>query len=246
MDSIKFLAGTLSEIIQKLIPKVKAGMKTKDIEKEAVKLFERYGVSSGTIGYKGFPGHLCISVNEEVAHGVPGDRVIKEGDLVTLDMVITDGTYFADMARTIGVGKVSEKAEKLIKVSRELTDYIMEYLKPGLTMHDIGVITYFFAINKGVWTVPNLYGHGIGDSLHKNPPIPAAPNLDRVNALRAGDIVCIEPHVIEDASMAVLSKDGFTYVSEEGNLLSAVTEDMVLITKDGAVNLTKWENKNND
>jgi methionyl aminopeptidase len=205
------------------------GMTTREMDRIAREHIERAGARPAFLGYRGYPATLCISVNEEVVHGIPGPRKLREGDIVGLDLgCVVDG-FFGDAARTVAVGRISEEAARLMKVTREALFAGIETCHPGKRVGDIGHAIQAHAEHHGYSVVREFVGHGIGTSLHEEPQVPNYGPPGRRERLVAGMCLAIEPMVnVGRAEVEVLA-DGWTAVTRDRSL-SAHFELSVAVT----------------
>lgn len=220
---------------------VRPGVTTLEIDRRVESLIASCDAQPAFKGLYGFPASICASVNEEVLHGVPGPRVLLDGDLVTVDVgVIWDG-YHADAARTFAVGDVSGAARALLEATNESLDRGIEECRPGRRISDIARGIESVANSRGYRIVEGWVGHGIGVSLHEEPAVPnsvraVSPRHDLV--LKPGLVIAIEPMLQEGSGRTKTRGDGWTVVTADSKL-SAHFEDTVAITEDGCVVLTR-------
>jgi methionyl aminopeptidase len=208
------------------------GATTKDLDRIAAECIRKAGAKPAFLGYRGYPATLCISVNEEVVHGIPGPRRLNEGDIVGLDLgCVVDG-FFGDAARTVGVGQVSEQARKLMRVTRESLHAGIATCLPGGRVGDIGAAVQKVAEAQGYSVVREFVGHGIGTSLHEEPQVPNYGPAGRRERLVPGMCLAIEPMVNVGRAEVKVLKDGWTAVTVDGSL-SAHFELSVAVTQDG-------------
>jgi methionyl aminopeptidase len=215
------------------------GRTTKDIEKEAKEFIERQGGRPAFFDYKGYPGNICISVNNEIVHGIPSGRKIKKGDIVSIDIGVEYEGYYADAAATYCVGKVSKTAKRLVAATRDALYKGIEKATAGSRLSDISHAVQTHAENEGFSVVRAFVGHGIGSSLHEDPPIPnfGEPNLGI--RLETGMVLAIEPMINEGVYEINILKDGWTAVTADGRL-SAHFEHTVAVNGDKPEILTLW------
>jgi methionyl aminopeptidase len=208
------------------------GTTTKEMDRIARERIERAGARPAFLGYRGYPATLCISVNEEVVHGIPGPRRLREGDIVGLDLgCIVDG-FFGDAARTVAVGRISEEAARLMKVTREALLAGIDVCHPGKRVGDIGHAVQSHAESHGYSVVREFVGHGIGTSLHEEPQVPNYGPPGRRERLVAGMCLAIEPMVNAGRSEVDVLGDGWTAVTRDRSL-SAHFELSVAVTPFG-------------
>lgn len=232
-------AGRILEIVHEEMKKaLKPGMSTKDIDRIGEEVIRSYGCIPSFLNYHGYPASICVSVNEEVVHGIPSEkRIIKEGDIVSLDAGLIYKGYHSDAARTYGVGEISKEAKNLIDVTRESFFEGMKYAKEGNYLFEISAAIGRYANSHGYGVVRDLCGHGIGTALHESPEIPNYEVLRRGPKLRAGMTLAIEPMINMGTWQVDFMDDGWTVLTRDRKL-SAHYENTVLITKDEPVLLT--------
>lgn len=226
----------MKEIHDELAKAIKPGITTKQLDKVINNIIEKHGAISGEymypspVGLDPFPGHACISVNDEIIHGVPGDRILKEGDIVSIDLVIEKDGYCADAARTYAVGKISKNAEKLIKVTKKSFFQAMKVAKEGARIGDISNAIEKFVKENGFDVIHEYQGHGIGSEMHEEPGIPNYGKAGKGPRLKKGMTLAIEPMVVE-GSRDILDDDpdGWTVRTADGKL-AAHYENTIVIT----------------
>jgi methionyl aminopeptidase len=166
-------AGRLNALCMRFLAEmIRPGVSTADIDREARQFIQSRGGRPSSLGYRGYPAGLCTSVNEEVVHGIPGPRRLREGDIVSVDLTVALDGYQSDMARTFAVGTVSEAARALIETSRECFEAALRVMLPGKRLGDIGHAVQTLAESRGYGVVRDLCGHGIGRDLHEDPEVP--------------------------------------------------------------------------
>ena len=232
-------AGRILEIVHEEMKKaLKPGMTTKDIDRIGEEVIRSYGCTPSFLNYHGYPASICVSVNDEVVHGIPSEkRIIKEGDIVSLDAGLIYKGYHSDAARTYGVGEISKEARDLIDVTRESFFEGMKYAKEGNYLFEISAAIGRYANSHGYGVVRDLCGHGIGTALHESPEIPNYEVLRRGPKLRAGMTLAIEPMINMGTWQVDFMDDGWTVLTRDRKL-SAHYENTVLITKDEPILLT--------
>ncbi len=223
----RLLARTHAEL-EKII---KPGITTFDINKAGEEIIRGFGCIPSFLNYNGYPASVCVSVNDEVVHGIPSRRhPIREGDIVSLDMGLIYKGYHSDAARTYGVGRISHEAERLIEITRQSFFEGIRYAREGFYLHEISREIGEFCNRMGYGVVQDLVGHGIGKKLHESPQIPNFPQQNRGVRLRAGMTLAIEPMVNIGGYEVAWMDDDWTVVTMDGSL-SAHYENTVLITK---------------
>lgn len=210
---------------------VRPGITTADIDALGEKLIRGYGCTPNFLHYNGYPASICVSVNDEVVHGIPSkERVLQEGDIVSLDAGLIYQGYHSDAARTYPVGKVSEEASQLIDVTRQSFFEGIKYAKAGNHLHDISNAIDAYCTKRGYGVVRQLVGHGIGTQLHEDPQIPNFHQWRRGIKLRPGMTLAIEPMINIGTYEVDWLEDDWTVVTADGSL-SAHYENTVLITE---------------
>ncbi|MDO8495210.1 MAG: type I methionyl aminopeptidase [bacterium] len=234
----------LKEILQALAQAVQPGVTTENLDKLSRELVFSYGqkhpeahIKPSFLGYNSYPAYLCVSVNDEVVHGIPSDRVIHEGDLVGLDFGIIYHGWHTDSAVTVGVGEISKENQKLISVTREALALGIKEAKIGKTTGDIGYVIQKHIEKHGFGVVKELVGHGIGRKLHEPPHVPNYGFKGKGEVLKEGMTIAIEPMVTLGDPALVLSRDNWTYKTKDKSW-SAHFEHTLAITKDGPRVLT--------
>jgi len=222
----------VAEILNKIKEKVKPGIKTKDLNKLAEEIADKRGARPAFKGYRGFPYALCTSVNEEVVHGMPSDRVLVEGDIIGLDFGIYYKGFFGDAAVTLPVGKISHNAARLIEATKKSLHEGIAQARTGNRLGAISAAVQNTVEASGFSVVRDYVGHGIGKNLHEDPQIPNFGKKDRGIELKSGMILAIEPMVNENDYKVKVLQDGWTVVTVDGGL-SAHFEHTVAITYDG-------------
>lgn len=228
------------EVLEHVRKFVKPGASTQDLENAAAAKMEELSAKPAFKGYRGYPCVLCTSVNEEVVHGIPSaKRVLKDGDIVSIDTgVIIDG-YYGDSATTIAVGgKVPARTKKLLEVTEASLQRGIEAIKPGATLGDVGAAVQEVVEAEGFSVVRDFVGHGIGTKLHEDPQVPNFGRRGQGQKLREGMVIAIEPMVNAGGPDVQVLKDGWTAVTQDGSL-SAHFEHTVAITARGAEILTQ-------
>ena len=216
---------------------IHAGLTTKDVDDMVYRYIISCGAYPSSLGYCGYPASSCVSVNEVVVHGIPSDRIIEDGDIVSVDITAEKNGYNGDAARTFMVGNVSEEKRKLVEVTRECFFKAIEGLKAGTPLYDIGYAVQTHAESHGYGVVLALVGHGIGKEMHEDPSVPNYGKRGTGMRLKAGMTICIEPMINMGTHKVVFHKDGWTVTTMDGKP-SAHYENTVLITEDGVEILT--------
>ena len=232
-------AGKILEIVHNELAKaLRPGMSTKEIDRLGEEIIRSYGCVPSFLNYNGYPASICVSVNDEVVHGIPTHkRIIKEGDIVSLDAGVIYKGYHSDAARTHAIGEISSQARELIKVTEECFFEGMKYAKEGNHLYDISAAIGRYAEERGYGVVRDLCGHGIGSALHESPEIPNYEMNRRGPKLRKGMTLAIEPMINMGTWEVDWLDDDWTVVTRDGSL-SAHYENTILITEDEPVLLT--------
>ena len=220
---------------------VRPGISTYELDRLVREHIEKAGAKPSFLGYGGFPGSACISINDEVIHGIPSKkRFLDEGDVVKIDVGAFYKGFHGDSARTIAVGRVSDEARKLIEVTRASFFAGIDQLKVGGRLGDVGSAIDGLVVANGFSTVKRYIGHGIGRELHESPDVPNYGTPGRGTRLCAGLVIAIEPMVNIGTETVRELSDGWTVKTADGSL-SAHYENTVALTGDGIINLTLIE-----
>jgi len=233
-DAGQILAG----IIEELSCSLTNGMTTKDIDAKAEALIAARNVKPAFKGYRGFPGCACVSVNHEVVHGIPGDKKVHEGDIVSIDVGIIHRDYYSDTAFTIGVGKISKELQALLDVTRSALYKGIAQARPGNHLSDISHAIQKYVEGKKYAIVRDFVGHGIGKNLHEDPEIPNFGPPHQGPLLKEGMVLAIEPMVNLGTWQTRIVEDGWT-VETVDKKPSAHFEHTVAVTKEGPRILTE-------
>lgn len=217
--------------------KICAGMTTKEVDELVERYIRSYGAYPSCLGYGGFPASACVSVNETVVHGIPSDRVLKEGDIVSVDTVAFKDGFHGDAARTFCIGKVSEEKAKLVKVTEECFFKAIEDLKAGTPLYDIGYKVQTHAEANGYGVIRSYTGHAIGREMHEDPSVPNFGRRGTGMRLKKGMTLCIEPMIsMGDWRVRILDDDWTAVTCDRSP--AAHYENTVLIKEDGVEILT--------
>ena len=229
----------LSLIVKDLRCSLRIGMTTQEIDRKVEELMASYRVVPAFKGYRGFPGASCISVNEEVVHGIPGKRVVKEGDIVSIDIGIMAHDYFSDTAFTVGFGDIAPELKRLLDVTREALYKGIEQAVVGRHLCDISFAIQDYVESEHFSVVRDFVGHGIGRMLHEYPEVPNFGPPHTGPLLKEGMVLAIEPMVNMGTWQTEILQDGWTVVTKDRRP-SAHFEHTVAITKSGPKILTEW------
>ncbi len=238
LEAMRQAGQVVARMIAAIMRAVEPGMTTQDLDDVAVQELRRHDAKPAFLGYLGFPATICTSVNEEIVHGIPGKRVLKEGDLVKCDVgAIVDGMH-GDAAVTLPVGEVSGEALQLIEVTRESLNEAIAQVRAGARLGDIGEAVQKYAEVRGYGVVREYVGHGIGRRLHEEPQVPNYGVAGRGQMLRAGMAIAIEPMLNVGTWRTRTLEDGWTVVTADGRL-SAHFEHTMAVGEDGAEVMTR-------
>jgi methionyl aminopeptidase len=232
----------VAEVLQELKQRVASGVTTLELDavaeemtlkKSAIPAFKGYNV-----GGRVYPLSLCASINDEIVHGIPSNRALREGDIVGLDYGVIYEGFYGDSAITVGVGKVTEEAQRLMDVTKQSLYKGIEELREGKRLGDLGAAVQRVAESAGFSVVRAFVGHGIGKKLHEEPPVPNYGEPERGLRLKEGMVLAIEPMVNVGGYEVEIKEDGWTAVTKDGSL-AAHFEHSVAITKDGPLILSQ-------
>lgn len=218
--------------------KVKPGVTTGELDALAYEVVTKNGAEPSFLGYRGFPASLCVSINEEVVHGIPGPRILEEGDIVSLDFGAIYKGYHGDAAITVGVGKIDKAAEELVETTRGALEAAIAQCRPGNHLGDVSWAIQDYAESRGYSVVRQYVGHGIGRSMHEDPQIPNYGSPGRGLLLKSGMTFALEPMVNRGTYLTDVLDDNWTVVTDDREL-SAHFEHTVAITEDGPEILTR-------
>ena len=229
-EASRIVLETLDAVEKVIAP----GVTTEELDRVAEAEIRRQGARPAFIGYRGYPKTLCTSVNDEVVHGIPGKRALKEGDVVGIDCgAVVDG-YFGDAARTLAVGKIAAETAKLVETTRKALMAGIAAVRPGGRVSDIGAAVEAVALVHGYGVVRDFVGHGVGTALHEEPQIPNYGPAGRGSLLKAGMVLAIEPMFNLGRAEVSVDGDGWT-VRTRDRSVSAHFEHTIAIEPDGAV-----------
>ena len=226
----------------RLMEAIRPGVTTAELDRLAEEQIREMGAVPSFKGYtaggpKPFPATICASINEEIVHGIPGSRVLKEGDVVSVDVGATVNGFHGDSAFTVGVGEISEEARRLVETTRESLEAGISHARAGGRVGDISAAVQQYAEARGYGVVRQYVGHGIGRALHEDPQVPNYGKAGRGPTLRAGMTLAIEPMLNLGTWETVQRRDGWTVATADGEL-SAHFEDTIAITENGSEVLT--------
>ncbi|HSE41013.1 MAG TPA: type I methionyl aminopeptidase [Acidobacteriota bacterium] len=233
IDRIRKASQIVAWTLNVLEAHVQPGITTRELDQIAESEIRKAGAKPAFKGYRGFPATLCVSINEEVVHGIPsGDRKLKEGDIVGLDLGCIWEDFYGDAARTYPVGKVTEESHRLLKITEESLMIGIDQARPGNRIGDIGYAVQAHAEGNGYTVVRDFVGHGIGRNLHEDPQIPNYGNRGQGPRIKAGMVLAIEPMVCQGKADVEVLSDNWTAVTKDGSL-AAHFEHSVAITENG-------------
>lgn len=234
----------LADILRKVSKKTVSGAATKALDEYAEELIKRAGAKPAFKGYgpqgtlRPYPAALCVSINDEIVHAVPSGRILKTGDIVSLDLGLEFGGFFTDAAVTLGVGKISEKDRELIEVTKKALDVGLNALRAGAALGDFGYAVQAYVESKGFKVIRELVGHGVGKGVHEGPEIPNWGKSGRGLRLKEGMVIAIEPMAAIGSSEIIQGKDGWSWKTKDGSN-AAHFEHSVVIGKKEVIVLTK-------
>ena len=239
IEKMRRAGRVVREVLELVRSKVKPGVTTYDLEKAAIERLNELGIKPAFKGYHGFPCALCTSINSEVVHGIPSPkRVLKNGDIVSVDFgVVADG-YYGDAAITVPVGAIDPKNARLLRATEESLAAAIRAVRPGATLGDIGAAVQAVVEGEGFSVVRDFVGHGIGVQMHEDPQIPNFGEAGRGMKLKEGMVLAIEPMVNAGRPDVMVLEDGWTAVATDGSM-SAHFEHTVAVTATGARILTE-------
>ena len=216
----------------RLAEAIRPGITTAELDRIAEEAIRRLGASPSFKGLYGFPATICASINDEIVHGIPSNRVVREGDILSIDVGAVVGGFHSDTAFTVGIGRITEEAQRLIDVTREALRIAIAQAKAGARVGDISASVQSYAEGLGYGVVRQYVGHGIGRDLHEDPQVPNYGIPGRGPILRPGMTLAIEPMLNLGTWETTQLDDGWTVVTADGSL-SAHFEDTIAITEDG-------------
>ena len=234
------VSGRLSaQVLSSVAAAVAPGVTTGDLDRLARKLIRECGGVPSFLGYHGYPGSLCVSVNDVVIHGIPGDREIKAGDIVSLDIGVKRDGFHGDNALTVAVGDVDPESRRLLDETRRALEAGIAAARPGARLSDVSAAVQAVADEARLGIVRDYVGHGIGREMHEDPQVPNFGRPGRGPELKPGMVICIEPMLNLGRGAVRVLDDGWTVVTRDGSR-SAHFERMVAILGDRAEVLTPW------
>lgn len=237
LETLRQAGKIVARLLEKLSRAVRPGLKTRELDRMVAEEVARLGVRATFKGYRGFPAHLCVSINDEVVHGIPGERRLKEGDIVSLDLGITVSGLIADAAVTVGVGQISPEAQRLLETTYNALWEGIAQCKEGKRVGDISYAIQQYVESRGFSVVREYAGHGVGRQLHEDPQVPNFGLPGQGPLLLRGLTLALEPMVNAGGWATKLAPNGWTVLTADGSL-SAHFEHTVVITDGEAEVLT--------
>jgi methionyl aminopeptidase len=239
LDGIRRSCALLSQMYAHIKPLIVPGVSTGELDKEAQAFIAAHGALPAFLGYYDYPAALCISVNEEVIHGIPGKRVLKPGDLVGIDCGINLGGYYSDAAFSVALPPVAPETERLLTVTKECLARAIAAAKPGGRVHDLSRAVFSHATAAGFGVVRQYCGHGVGFAVHEDPQVPNYVSSGPNPRLVPGLVLAVEPMINIGGDAIEELDDGWTVVTRDRSL-SAHFEHTIAVTQDGIEVLTSW------
>lgn len=209
---------SVAEVLQILTNRLRPGLVTRELDEIVRAEFEKRNVIPAFLGYQGYPAAVCVSVNDEIVHGIPGDREITDGDIVSIDLGCIHKGFVGDAAVTVGVGNVSPEAQRLIEVTREALNRAIAVARAGLRMGQIGAAIQGYVESNGFSVVREYVGHGVGRQMHEDPQVPNYGDPDSGPVLREGMVIAIEPMVNVGDWRTKRDPDSWTVRTLDGSL----------------------------
>jgi methionyl aminopeptidase len=240
IEGIRKAGQLVLETFEQIKDKIRPGIKTDEINTIVHEFTLKKGAQPAPLNYRGFPKSVCVSINEEVCHGIPGKRVLADGDIVNVDITSILNGYYADANKTFFAGKPGTDARKIVSVARECLKRGISMVKPGNTVGDIGWAIQTYAEDQGCSVVRDFVGHGVGFEFHESPQIPHFGQKGQGIRLIAGMVFTIEPMINLGNKELRILPDNWTAVTNDGSL-SAQFEQTILVTKSGYESLTPYD-----
>jgi methionyl aminopeptidase len=237
---IKKAGEIIAEVFKRIKECIREGMKTKELDILAYNLVTKLGGYPAFLGYKGYPASICVSINEEVIHGIPSDRIIKEGDIVEIDLGVYYQGYYNDAAITLPIGNISQEAKRLLITTKNALYIGIEKAKAGNRLGDISYAIQSYVEKRGYSVVRKFAGHGVGIDLHEDPDVPNYGKPGKGVLLKKGMVLCIEPMVNVGSYEVEITNNNWTVVTKDKSL-SCHFEHAVYITDGNPQILTPWD-----
>ena len=231
LDGVSAAGRVTSDALDALVQHVRPGVTTRELDAVAAEVLARSGARSAPAMVYGFPGTVLISVNDEIVHGVPGDRRLEAGDLVSLDVTVEKDGYVADAARSVVVGEASSTAKQLIAAAESALVAALAVARAGVRVNQIGRAVHNEVRRRGFSVVRGLCGHGVGRTIHESPEVPNVYDRSQRDVLTEGLVLTIEPMITAGSSYPVQCADGWTLRTRDGSL-AAHCEHTLVITRD--------------
>jgi methionyl aminopeptidase len=240
IESLRAANQIVVDVLEGLHDYAKAGMSTQELEGRARRMLGRTKAKPAFLGYRGYPAVLCVSINEEVVHGIPSERrIIREGDVVSIDFGVVLQGWVGDAAFTFPIGRVDAEKEKLLRIGRECLDRAVACMTAGRKLSDIARAVQGHAEGNGLSVVYKFVGHGIGRKMHEDPQVPNCGAPDPDVELKPGMVLALEPMINAGGPEVLVLADGWTAVTSDGRP-SAHFEKSVAVGKDGPLVLSDW------
>jgi methionyl aminopeptidase len=240
IDGIRKAGQLVLDTFAQIVDKIRPGIKTDDINTIVHEFTIKNDAQPAPLNYRGFPKSVCVSINEEVCHGIPGKRVLEEGDIVNVDITSILNGYYADANNTFFAGTPAAEARKIVGVARECLKRGIAMVKPGNTVGDIGWAIQTYAEDQGCSVVRDFVGHGVGFEFHESPQIPHFGQRGQGIRLIPGMVFTIEPMINLGGKELKILQDNWTAVTKDGSL-SAQFEQTILVTQTGYESLTPYD-----
>ncbi len=237
MEGMRAAGAVVARVLAALQELVRPGVTTGELDAVAARLIQEHGAQSAPVLVYNFPGAVCISVNDEIVHGIPGQRALEEGDLVKLDVTLEKDGFMADAAVTVPVGQVSATARRLAACAEHAFRAAMQAARAGQRVFEIGVVVEREVRRQGFSVVRDLCGHGIGRSIHEKPSVPNFFDPNAHERLSEGLVIAVEPIIAAGSGQTVLAEDGWTYKTTD-HKLAAHYEHTIVVTRDAPIILT--------
>lgn len=237
LDAMRRSGKITSAALAQLMKAARPGMATSELDGIAERAIRQAGGVPAFKGYNGFPASICVSINDEVVHGIPGSRLLRDGDLLSIDIGTTLDGYVSDSAATVAIGTVSDEARRLMQVTQECLTIGIEQMEPGKHLGDIGAAVQEHAERHGYGVVRELVGHGVGRAMHEDPQVPNYGEWGTGLELRPGLVLALEPMITQASPKVRVLRDGWTVVTADGKL-AAHFEHTIAVTEGGPRILT--------
>ncbi|HYM70735.1 MAG TPA: type I methionyl aminopeptidase [bacterium] len=237
LDRLRIIGRIVRRALDVMAAAVRPGATTEELNRIGARVLAEHGAEPSPPKVYGFPGAVCISVNDEAVHGIPGERVLHPGDLVKLDVVAEKGGVLADAAVTVGVGPLRGSAEAIVDCAERAFRQAARVARAGARISEIGRAVTLEATRRGFHVMPELGGHGVGRTIHEAPSVPNYPDPDSRARLTEGLVITIEPIIAAGTGRGLLDPNGWTVRTADGSL-SAHYEHTLVITRDAPILLT--------